>query len=83
MCDMPSADHVWGAYLHAKGYKRGTLPDTCPDCYTINAFCDDHPTGRYVVSLPGHVVAVIGGIYFDTWDSGNEVPTYYWFKEDE
>lgn len=82
MCDMPSADHVWGSYLHSKGFKRGTLPDTCPDCYTVNAFCDDHPNGRYIVSLPGHVVAVIGGRCFDTWDSSNEVPTYYWYKEE-
>jgi hypothetical protein len=82
MCDMPSADHVWGKYLKSKGFKRGTLPDTCPDCYTVSEFCKEHPRGRYVVSIPGHVVAVVNGEYYDTWDSGNEVPTYFWYREE-
>ena len=28
----------------------------------------------------GHVVAVEDGNYYDIWDSGDEVPTYYWMK---
>ena len=38
----------------------------------------DNPEGVYVVGLDSHVVAVIDGIYIDTWDSGNEIPIYYW-----
>lgn len=34
--------------------------------------------GRAVVALSGHVVAVIGNDYFDTWDSGNEIALYEW-----
>ena len=83
MCDMPSADHVWCSYLKSKGYKRGVLPNECPECYTVDDFCEDNPTGRYVVSIPGHVVAVVNGKYFDSWDSGNEVPTYFWYKEEK
>lgn len=82
MSDMPSADHVWGGYLKTKGFKRSAIPDTCPDCYTVRDFCDEHPSGRFVVSIPGHVVAVVNGEYHDTWDSGDEVPTYYWYKEE-
>ncbi len=82
-CDMPSADHVWGKYLKSKGFKRGILPDSCPDCYTVDDFCEEHHIGRFVVSIPGHVVAVVNGKYYDTWDSGNEVPTYFWYKEEE
>ena len=83
MCDMSDSDNVWGAYLRAKGYKRKAIPDECPDCYTIKDFCNDNPKGRYVLCVPKHVVAVMHGQYFDTWDSGNETPTYYWYKEDE
>ena len=25
-----------------------------------------------------HAVAVIDGDYYDSWDSGNEVPSYFW-----
>lgn len=76
--DMPSANSVWGAYLKSIGFKRQTLPNTCPDCYTVSDFCEDYSAGIYVVATDGHVVAAINGDYYDTWDSGNEVPLYYW-----
>lgn len=78
---MPSANHVWGAYLRRHGFRRYALPDVCPDCYTVADFCRDHPSGVYVLALSGHVVCVEDGDYYDTWDSGAEVPAYYWQKE--
>lgn len=81
-CDMPSANAVWGAYLRENGYKRMIIPNTCPDCYTISDFCDDHPKGKFILATGTHVVAVIDGDYFDTWDSGNEIPIFYWKKEE-
>lgn len=76
--DMPSSNYVWGSYLRDKGYTRHTIPNTCPQCYSVSEFADDHPRGRYILALHGHVVPVIDGDYFDTWDSGDEVPIYYW-----
>ncbi len=81
--DMPSANHVWGAYLKSKGFRRAVIPDECPDCYTVRDFCTDHPTGCYVLSISGHVVAVVEGNYYDTWDSGDQIPLYYWYKANE
>lgn len=78
--DMPSANSVWGRYLKKKGYVKRVLPDTCPDCYTVRDFCYDHPYGKYLLVLDGHVVTVVDGDYYDTWDSGNEIPDYYWTK---
>lgn len=80
--DMPSANAVWGAYLKEKGFRRATLPDECPACYTARDFCEDHKTGRYVLAFGTHVCAVINGYYYDTWDSGDEVPQYYFYKEE-
>lgn len=82
MGDLPSANAVWGAYLRDKGFKREIIPNTCPDCYTVQDFCEDHPHGMYVLALDGHVVTVYDGDYFDTWDSGNETVLYYWYKEE-
>lgn len=79
--DMPNRDYVWGEYLKMNGFTRHSLPDTCPQCYTIKMFCKDHPDGVYVVATGSHVVVVINGDYYDTADSGNEVPIYY-FSED-
>jgi len=79
--DMPSANKLWGSYLRTHGFKQIQLPDSCPDCYTVRDFCNDHPFGRYLLATGTHVVAVIDGNYIDTWDSGDEVPISFWVKE--
>lgn len=81
--DMPSANHVWGAYLRRNGFGRHALPNTCPDCYTVADFCRDHPRGTYVIAISGHVVCAVDGDWYDAWDSGEEIPAYYWAKEDK
>ena len=81
-CDMPSANAVWGAYLRRKGFERDIVPNSCPDCYTVEDFCADHPNGTYILALDGHVVSVVDGQYFDTWQSGREVPIYYWHRKE-
>lgn len=83
MGDMPSANHVWGAYLRRKGFRRRILPDTCPDCYTVADFARDHPSGTYLLALDGHVVCLIDGDWYDTWDSGGKIPLYYWTRKDD
>ena len=80
--DMPDANHVWGSVLEAHGFRRFIIPNTCPDCYTIREFAIDHPTGMFVVGTGTHVVTVIDGDWYDAWDSGNEVPIYYYWRSD-
>lgn len=75
--DMPSANYVWSSYLIDNGFKKYTIPDTCPDCYSIKDFCRDYTVGTYILATGTHVVTAIDGDYFDTWDSGDEVPLYY------
>lgn len=82
MRDMPSANRVWGEYLIKNNFKRKIIPDTCPNCYTVRDFCYDHQIGVYVLATGSHVVAAICGSYFDSWDSGSEVPIYYYSMED-
>ena len=82
MHNMPSSNRVWGGYLHDIGFKRYIIPNTCPDCYTVSDFCIDNPVGDYLLATGTHVVAVRDGDYYDTWDSGNEVPIYYWKREE-
>lgn len=82
MGDIASSNAVWGAYLRHKRFKRCTVED-CPDCYTVEDFCQDHPNGVYVVGTGSHAVAVVDGRYYDAWESGRETAVYYFEKEIE
>jgi hypothetical protein len=56
---------------NAKGTKRPT----------VDRFAKDHPTGVYILRVAHHIVAVVDGIYYDTWDSGYKSLYGYWVKE--
>ena len=82
MGDMPSSDSVWGAVLRQNGFYRQAVPNTCPDCYTVADFAQEHPSGVFVLALGGHVVTVVDGDWYDTWDSGEQVPQYFWYRKE-
>lgn len=80
MCNNMCADEVWGEYLRDRGFTRHSVRNTCPYCYTIRHFCEDHPYGIHMLKTNGHVVSVVNGNYYDTFDSGNDTVMYYWSK---
>lgn len=80
---MPDKGAVWGAYLRQRGFYRDVISNRCPDCFTVRQFAKEHPRGTYVLAIdgnPGHVVCVKNGDWIDIWDSGDEIPTYYYYK---
>lgn len=83
MADMPSANAVSTAYLKRNGFRRRTIPDNCPDCYTIADFCKDHQQGTYIIGTGSHLTAVIDGDLLDSWNSENETPVYYFEKMED
>lgn len=95
MGDMPSSNEVWKTYLTRKGYKEEFIENTCPDCLTVEGFARSHPKGRYILNtceytkanniiVTGtHVVTVINGDYYDSWDSGADVPLSYFYIYDK
>lgn len=82
MGDMPSADSVWGAVLRQNGFYRKAIPDTCPDCYTAEDFCRDNPGGTFVLGFGGHVATVSDGDLYDSWDSSQEIPQFFWYEKE-
>lgn len=81
MADMPSSNSVLNSYLRSKGFHKKTIDDLCPSCYSVRDFADEHFKGIYILGMGSHVVCVIDGQYFDSWNSGDEVPIYFWFKD--
>ena len=82
MGDMPSSDSVWGATLRQHGFIRESVPNTCPDCYTAEDFCNDHPDGVFVLGFGGHTATIVDGTLYDSWDSSNEIPQFYWYRKE-
>lgn len=82
MADMPSSDAVWGAYLRRMGFKRYAIPNSYHESYTAGEFAQDHPQGVYVLAFGGHVATVRDGYLYDSWDSSNLVPQYYYYRKD-
>jgi hypothetical protein len=80
MGDVISSNSVFGSVLRQHGFSRYAIPNTCPDCYTINDFADENPHGVYVVGTGNHVVTIRNGVIYDSWDSRQEIPQYYWTK---
>lgn len=83
MGDMPSSDSVWGATLRQHGFYRSAIPNSCPDCYTAADFARDHPRGTFVLGFGGHVATVKDGTLYDSWNSSQEVPQFYWHREEK
>lgn len=81
MKDFGDSNQVWDSYLRGCGFKRYAISNTCPDCYTVRDFCYDHSIGEYLLATGSHVVAVIEGDYYDSWNSGDEVPIYYYSRQ--
>ena len=81
--DMPSGNDTWDAMLRDMGFARYIVREQCFDgCYTVKDFCYEHPEGHYLLGTGSHAIAVDNGNYYDTWDSGNEYPIYYYRKEE-
>jgi hypothetical protein len=72
-----------GSVLRQHGFYRASIPDTCPDCYSVGDFARDNPKGDFVVGTGTHIVAVINGNIIDTFNSKDLVPLYYWYRKEE
>ena len=77
MCDLQSADAVWGRYLCDRGMKKSVLPAECPNCTTVKEFAEYNKVGKFLLYVGEHVVACVDGNYYDTWDSGDRIVIYF------
>lgn len=79
--DLYVKNYVWGNLLLRNGFTKHHIPDTCPDCYTVEDFAKEHPQGLYILGTGEHAVAVVDGDWYDTFDSGAMIPIVYYEKE--
>lgn len=79
--DMPSSNYVWGMHLLKNGFRQKMVESICPRCTNVAEFANDHPKGVYVLGCENHVLTLIDGNWFDSWDSGHKTVHFYFEKE--
>lgn len=75
-----SNNDVISAVLRMHGFHKENLPCTHRECYTVREFAMDNPYGIYVVGTGSHVVTIIDGNFYDSWNSSDESIIYFWTK---
>ena len=78
---MPNGKPCYERYLLDRGFEyHGVSNAKGTKRPTVDRFAKDHPNGTYVLRVAHHLVAVVNGTYYDTWDSGHKSLYGYWEK---
>ena len=51
---------------------------TCEDYMTVGEFAYENPKGTFLVTMPGHIVAVVDGEIIDTFDPSDRIMFCAW-----
>lgn len=66
-------------YMESKGLKyTGISNKKGTKRPTVETFAKEHKAGTYILRVSRHLVTVVDGIYYDTWDSGGKSLYGYW-----
>ena len=50
----------------------------CHYSKTVGEFANEHPYGKYAVTMDGHITAIINGVIHDTFDPSNRIMRCAW-----
>lgn len=68
---MPSDKACYERYLKDNGFEyHGVSNKKGSKRPTVESFTKEHKAGTFFLNVANHVVSVVDGIYYDTWDSG-------------
>lgn len=59
-------------------YLDKRYPRECHYSKTVGEFAQEHPYGRYAVTMPNHITAIINGVIYDTFNPGNRIMRCAW-----
>lgn len=79
---MPNSKTCYESYLKDNGFEyHGISNKKGSKRPTVESFTKEHKTGTFFLNVANHVVSVVDGIYYDTWDSGQRCLYGYYEKE--
>ena len=68
---MPNDKQCYETYLKDNGFEyHGISNKKGSKRPTVESFTKEHKTGTFFLNVANHVVSVVDGTYYDTWDSG-------------
>ena len=70
-CSIMDESSVVNKFIQEKLNCKITWPKK-DEKVTVNEFAKTHNKGKYIIGIRGHVVTVINGYYYDSWDSGDK-----------
>lgn len=59
-------------------YLDDRYPRECHYSKTVGEFAEEHPYGKYAITMNGHITALIDGVLFDTFDPSDRVMRCAW-----
>lgn len=59
-------------------YLDKRYPRECHYSKTLKEFVEEHPKGKYAVTMDGHITAVIDGVVYDTFNPLNRIIRCVW-----
>ena len=66
-------------YIESKGLKYyGISNKKGSKRPTVESFAKEHKEGTYILRVAHHLVTVVNGYYYDTWDCGKKSLYGYW-----
>lgn len=69
--DLPNGDGTWKEYLKRNGFIKHSIKVTKGSKRpTVDSFSRSNRKGTYVLNVANHLVTVVDGYYYDTWDCG-------------
>lgn len=78
---MPNDKMTWKEYLDRNGFIKHTISvkggSKRP---TVASFAEKNKKGTFVLQVASHIVTVVDGFYYDTWDCGASSLYGYWEK---
>ena len=79
---MPNSKTCYESYLKDNGFEyHGISNKKGSKRPTVESFTKEHKAGTFFLNVANHVVSVVDGIYYDTWDSGQCCLYGYYEKE--
>ena len=79
---MPNSKTCYGRYLKDNGFEyHGISNKKGSKRPTVESFTKEHKAGTFFLKVANHVVSVVDGTYYDTWDSGQCCLYGYYEKE--